>query len=225
MGSIPVYLEQGTKRVVAAALDWPGWCRIGRDEATALQALADYAPRYAPVAATAGLDFSAPEAVSSFTVSERLTGSASTDFGSPGAIPMADNQPVTAGELARLQALLTACWQTFDEAVRAAAGKELAKGPRGGGRDLAQIDAHVLEAEAAYLERATGTRFEPAGDGPAGREQGLRQAVLAGLAAAAHGEVAPVGPRGGKRWPPRYFARRAAWHVLDHAWEIEDRSA
>jgi hypothetical protein len=24
-------------------------------------------------------------------------------------------------------------------------------------------------------------------------------------------------------WSPRYFARRAAWHVLDHAWEIEDR--
>jgi hypothetical protein len=28
----------------------------------------------------------------------------------------------------------------------------------------------------------------------------------------------------GKRWPPRYAARRIAWHVLDHAWEIEDRT-
>ena len=26
-------------------------------------------------------------------------------------------------------------------------------------------------------------------------------------------------------WPTRYAARRIAWHVLDHAWEIEDRSA
>jgi hypothetical protein len=25
-------------------------------------------------------------------------------------------------------------------------------------------------------------------------------------------------------WLPRYAARRCAWHVLDHAWEIEDRS-
>jgi hypothetical protein len=25
-------------------------------------------------------------------------------------------------------------------------------------------------------------------------------------------------------WPPRYFMRRAAWHILDHAWEIEDRA-
>ena len=24
-------------------------------------------------------------------------------------------------------------------------------------------------------------------------------------------------------WPVRYAARRIAWHVLDHAWEIEDR--
>lgn len=25
------------------------------------------------------------------------------------------------------------------------------------------------------------------------------------------------------RWPVRYYVRRAAWHVLDHAWEIEDK--
>ena len=28
----------------------------------------------------------------------------------------------------------------------------------------------------------------------------------------------------GRRWTPRYAARRIAWHALDHAWEIEDRS-
>ena len=27
-----------------------------------------------------------------------------------------------------------------------------------------------------------------------------------------------------KSWPYRYAARRIAWHVLDHAWEMEDRS-
>ena len=31
----------------------------------------------------------------------------------------------------------------------------------------------------------------------------------------------PVVPKG---WPPRYAIRRIAWHVLDHAWEIEDRA-
>jgi hypothetical protein len=25
-------------------------------------------------------------------------------------------------------------------------------------------------------------------------------------------------------WTARYFLRRAAWHVLDHVWEIEDKS-
>jgi len=25
-------------------------------------------------------------------------------------------------------------------------------------------------------------------------------------------------------WSARYFLRRATWHVLDHVWEIEDRS-
>jgi hypothetical protein len=27
----------------------------------------------------------------------------------------------------------------------------------------------------------------------------------------------------GTAWPARYVLRRMAWHVLDHAWEIEDR--
>ena len=40
---------------------------------------------------------------------------------------------------------------------------------------------------------------------------------------ATQGEIAEYGPRGGKRWSPRYFVRREAWHVLDHIWEIEDR--
>ena len=42
----------------------------------------------------------------------------------------------------------------------------------------------------------------------------FREAILAGLEAA--GEET--------KWPPRYAARRIAWHALDHAWEIEDRS-
>jgi hypothetical protein len=47
--------------------------------------------------------------------------------------------------------------------------------------------------------------------------------ILDALASAARGEVPTQGPRGGTRWTPRYFVRRMAWHVLDHAWEIEDR--
>ena len=28
----------------------------------------------------------------------------------------------------------------------------------------------------------------------------------------------------GRTWTARYAARRIAWHALDHAWEMEDRS-
>jgi len=32
------------------------------------------------------------------------------------------------------------------------------------------------------------------------------------------------GPLAERRWTQRYAARRIAWHALDHAWEMEDRS-
>jgi hypothetical protein len=31
-------------------------------------------------------------------------------------------------------------------------------------------------------------------------------------------------PNREEKWPVSYAARRIAWHALDHAWEIEDRS-
>src|SRR5688572_19992747 len=54
-----VYLEIGAKRTFAMALDWPGWGRSGRTAEEALEALADYATRYAPVAKKAGLSVDA----------------------------------------------------------------------------------------------------------------------------------------------------------------------
>ena len=51
----------------------------------------------------------------------------------------------------------------------------------------------------------------------------LRDAVLAALINAVDNGLPEKGPRGGKVWSPRFFARRVAWHTLDHAWEIEDR--
>ncbi len=43
-----------------------------------------------------------------------------------------------------------------------------------------------------------------------------------GLAAAVSAAIVD-GP-GNTGWPGRYAARRIAWHALDHAWEIEDKS-
>jgi hypothetical protein len=153
-------------------------------------------------------------------VVERLQGGAGTDFGAPGEAPRADAVPLDDADLRRLLTMLRACWRTFDAVAAGAEGITLATGPRGGGRSLARIVDHVIEAEGAYL-RALGWR--PPRD--AADPTALRAAVAEGLAASAGGEIPARGPRGGVRWTARYLVRRSAWHALDHAWEIEDRSA
>jgi hypothetical protein len=47
---------------------------------------------------------------------------------------------------------------------------------------------------------------------------GLRTRISAALRAP--GELAAASAS----WPLSYAARRLAWHVLDHLWEIEDKS-
>jgi hypothetical protein len=205
-----VYLEVGDKRVFACAIDWPGWCRAGRDEDQALEALKAYVPRYASIAKAAGVKF--PKSADEFKVVERLKGSASTDFGVPGAIPKDDAEKLTAAESKRLVALVEAAWKEFDRVV-AGAPQALRKGPRGGGRDRDKVVDHVLGAEAGY-SRQIGLRLTEASRGDKNAIAGNRADLLDALA---H-------PREGVKWPARYAARRIAWHVLDHAWEIEDRS-
>jgi hypothetical protein len=219
MDTVPVYFEIGSKRVFAGALDWPGWCRSGTDEDLALKALLDYGPRYAGVMVAGGLEFTPPGALANLTIVERLAGGSTTDFGAPETAPAADAEPVDEDELDFFKACLDACWQALDLAAQRARGKTLRLGPRGGGRDLEKILAHVRDAQLAYLGRL-GWKF------PKGERADLpavRRAMPQGLSAAARGELSERGPRGGARWTPRYFVRRSAWHILDHAWEIEDR--
>jgi hypothetical protein len=218
-----VYLEIGQKRTFAVAIDWPGWARSGRDKESALQALMDYASRYAYVLRHAGLEFKAPVDLSAFRVIERLQGNTTTDFGAPGMIPSGDHEPPDAAELKRLETILVACWQVFDAAVAAARDKDLRKGPRGGGRDLEEIVDHVLGAELGYLGAVRHKWDRGDRSNPAQVASDLHRSMLDVLFAAQG--VAPLsGPRGGKRWPWRYFVRRVAWHALDHTWEIEDRT-
>ncbi|MGH2406584.1 MAG: hypothetical protein ACRDF7_00710 [Candidatus Limnocylindrales bacterium] len=221
--AIEAYFEVGAKRTFAGAIEWPGWCRSGRDEASALAALHDYAPRYAKVLAQTKLDFALDDAPIDFDIVERLKGDATTDFGAPGQAPSSDDRPVTDADGGRLRAILEACWVALDRAVADAMGVDLAKGPRGGGRELDGIVDHVIDAEGGYLSRL-GWKVPP---GPRDRLDRLtrtRTAALEAFDAAAHGKVEREGPRGGRRITARYFVRRTAWHALDHAWEIEDRA-
>lgn len=217
----PVYLEVGSKRTFACAVDWPGWSRSGRDGASALEALLRAAPRYERALKGTRLGFVAPKDVSSFRVVDRLRGDATTDFGAPGQTPTVDQRPLDDDDLARARTILRASWRAFDAAADAARGKTLAKGPRGGGRDLDGVIAHCVEADAGYVG-ALGWKHRREGDEDP--RESVRRAMLEGLAASARGEIPARGPRGGVRAKPRHVVRRSAWHWLDHAWEIEDRS-
>ena len=223
MNSIKVFVEIGKRRVFVGAVDWPGWCRGGRDEKTALQALIDYGPRYARVLQGRGIDLQVPTELSELLVTERPDGNATTDFGAPAIVLNADREPIDRMEFERLQTILQACWQAFDSAVQRATGRELRKGPRGGGRDLEKILNHVLEADRGYLARLAWKHKREGGMTPVEAFSRTRQAILNALEAAVNRGLPEKGPRGGVIWPPRFFIRRVAWHMLDHAWEIEDR--
>jgi hypothetical protein len=205
--TVRIYLEQGRTRTFASALDWPGWARAGRGDEAAVEALLDYTERYAAVSTRAGVRF--PTAVA-LDVVERVPGGATTDFGAPERPATSDLDPLSPAALRRQVALLEASWTTLAE-VAAAASAELRKGPRGGGRDRDDVVRHVQDAERAYA-RKLGVRHPPyrAPSDVTAMRADLVAALLSGAA---------EGP-----WSPAYAIRRIAWHVLDHAWEIEDKT-
>jgi DinB superfamily len=218
---IDVYVEVGPNRAFAGAVEWPGWSRSGKAEDAALETLADYAPRYAEVVGAAGLR--PPARRASFKIVERVKGDATTDFGAPSAAPKADRRPVAAADLTRLLKCLDAVWAGLDRAVDRASDAPLARGPRGGGRTLEAIVRHVVDAEGGYV-RHLAARPSSADD-LSSAVSAMRDTVRDALTRAVLDGLPERGPRGGRIWTPRYFVRRTAWHALDHAWEIEDRSA
>ena len=216
MKKVTVGVEVTPKKSFASALEWPGWTRAGKTPEAALEALAASAPRYATVAKQAKLDFLYDEAVA-FDVVEEAEGNATTAFGAPDVRFEADRRRTTAQDGEQLAALVAASYATFD-AVVAKAPPILRKGPRGGGRDRDKIVEHVVGADGGYAQvmGLKGTAVDPA-DRKAVAE--LRARMLDLIRAPSDGS-----PLAGKKWPARYAARRVAWHALDHAWEIEDRS-
>jgi hypothetical protein len=215
---VRVAIEQGTKRSFASSLDWPGWSRSGRTPEDAIESLVAYAPRYTRIAERAGEAFRPPSSTHDIEIVERLPGGGGTDFGVPGMAAAAEEAPVDDAELRRLTALMHAAWEELDAVADGARSVELRKGPRGGGRDLHKILGHVRDAEAAYVGQL-GAK-PPKSDDMAP----IRQAFLDTLEARVTGRSIENPRRTKDPWAPRYAVRRAMWHVLDHAWEIEDRS-
>ena len=205
---IAVSIEAAEKKAFATAVDWPGWSRSGKTEELALEALASYADRYARIANLAGETFVATDF--DFDVVERSGGGGGTEFGVPSNVTKQDRRPTKPAEAKRLAGLVDAAWRTF-EAVAKAAPEELRKGPRGGGRDTSKVVAHVTEADEAYAREMGITPKAPIVE--------VRAAMLDVLREPSDGS-----PIAGRRWTARYAAHRVAWHALEHAWEIEDRS-
>lgn len=170
------------------------------------------------------LGFRDPRPSVSFQVRERLEGDATTDFGAPSIPPAVDARPFTERDLDRHARILRAAWRALDRAAAAADGADLAKGPRGGGRDLDAIVAHVVGSDAGYGRMIEAKTPDVEGAAAIDTRDEIRAALLETLERAATDGIPERGPRGGARWTARYFVRRAAWHALDHAWEIEDRS-
>ena len=214
---IRVMVERGKKkRVVAVAFDWPGWDRSAKTEEGALQVLDAYRPRYAKVAALAGLadEFAA---AGELAVVERIEGTGMTDFyGLSARSAGPEYEPMTEAECERKIALLRASWADFDD-VASRVSPELRLGPRGGGRNRERIVRHTNGAEIDEFAVKVGvivpleTRDDPV--------------ALRAYRDAFCEAIRDYNARGApaRSWTVQFVIRRCAWHMLDHAWEMEDR--
>ena len=205
---VAVAIEAGTKRVFATAVDWPGWSRSAKTEEAALEALAAYSDRYARVAQAADEKLAADNVT--FDVVERTSGGGGTDFGVPSNVTEQDRRSLTMAEAQRRAKLVETAWRTFRRVAKAAP-EELRKGPRGGGRNTSKVVEHVAGADEAYA-REMGIKLKAPIDD-------VRAEMLRALREPSDGT-----PLAARKWTARYAAHRIAWHALDHAWEIEDRS-
>jgi hypothetical protein len=214
---IRVMLEHGKKkRVVACAFDWPGWDRSARIGEDVLAVLAAYRPRYTRVAELAGYG-TEYDATGELEVVEQVEGIGMTDYyGLSGRAAAPEKAAMTDPECERKIALLQAAWTTFDD-MAARVSDELKKGPRGGGWEKDRIIGHVNGAEINEFSPKVGVKvpLETKDDPKALRA--YRDAFVEGIRAH-HTRGEPA-----RSWALQFLIRRCAWHMLDHAWELEDR--
>lgn len=208
-----IALEQGKKKWFATAIDWPGWSRQGKSAEDAIRVLTSYADRYQVVAEMAG-EKGVRATAEDPSIVETVQGSGATDFGVPDKVAESDHEMMTETECKRQIKLLEACWSYFDS-VGDKVSPEMRKGPRGGGRDRDEIVHHTLEADRGYA-RQIGVKTAPGHIEEPGGVAKHRAAVVQAIWEQNADEIET-------KWPLRYFIRRAAWHMLDHAWEMEDK--
>ena len=218
---IRLAIDSGEKRAFATAVDWPGWARSGKTRDEALTRLIEYGARYKKSLGRAASTLTLPQSVDDLEVVATVSGDKNADIGVPHATVTPDLAPISEAQLDDQVKLLVAAWKAFADVDAAARRKSLAAGPRGGGRSLSKIVEHVHEADRLAYIVSLGAKAPPSA---ASRDE-VEAAFIEALHAKLRGELPEKGPRGGERWSARYAIRRSAWHALDHAWEIEDRSS
>jgi hypothetical protein len=112
--------------------------------------------------------------------------------------------------------LLRACWAFFDD-VAGRVSAEMRRGPRGGGRDRDKIVRHTIRTESEYFAKRLGLRIPEGSVTPDGLVA-YREAYVAAMYAYNRGEGRPM-----QSWTLPFLVRHSAFHVLDHAWEMEDK--
>lgn len=213
--NLRIVLETGKDKVFASAIDWPGWSRSGKNTAdAAIGELLAYRTRYNAVLRLSHIT-AIPEPAR-VEVVETSTGDATTDFGAPSMPARVESEPLAGDELNRQLAILKASWRFLDK-VASDVTPELRKGPRGGGRDRDKLLDHVIQADRGYA-RKIGVGTPPFNSLDDRAVQAHHEAVFETIA-----DCRNAKPKTGKGWPVRYAIRRMAWHVLDHAWEMEDK--
>jgi hypothetical protein len=218
--TVRTVVERGpkAKRFVAFSPDWPGWSRGAKTAELALETLESYRERYRPVAILAGMEREFDDA-GPLEIVEDKVGTGSTDFWGISFSPSATEQgPLTDAELERGFTLLRACW-TFFDGVAARVSREMRKGPRGGGRDRERIIRHTVRTESEDFAKQVGIRIP---EGAALTPDGLRehrQSYIAAMRSYNAGETT----RRMRSWTLPFLIRHSAFHMLDHAWEMEDK--
>jgi hypothetical protein len=214
-------IEHGPKekRVVAFSLDWPGWSRGAKSAELALEMLEAYRERYRPVAGLAGMTAEF-DGAGPLEIVEDKVGTGSTDFWAISFSPAATErqEPMSEADLERGITLLRACWAFFD-GVAARVSPEMRKGPRGGGRDRHRIIRHTVRTESEDFAKQVGLRIpEEAALTPDGLRQ-HRETYVAAMRQYNAGQI----ERRMRSWTLPFLIRHSGFHMLDHAWEMEDK--
>ena len=216
---VRVVIERGPKgkKAVAFALDWPGWSRGAKTPELAVETLESYRERYRLIAEAAdmGARF---KREGRFEIIEDRVGPGSTDFWGISFAPSAtEHDPMNAKELDRKVSVLQTCWEYFDK-VGKRVSAEMLKGPRGGGRDRDHIIRHTIRVESEEFAKRLGLRIPEEGALTPAGVRSHRKNYVAAMRAYNAGEGKRM-----KSWTLPFLIRHSAFHVMDHAWEMEDK--